>query len=455
MSGQQRWQRGRGHGAALGNQGRGKSGPYARPNQQQPKRWNIEQQSPRNKVDGLTHRLLKLYMEKNWNPQAKALNLANLIESPDLSDMVPDFNKNMFCQKLCKIITETEEFAKNLESINLAGNKIYTLRHFCSAMQAYQLPLQNLCLSNNIIKELGEVDHLAEVKLREVMLDGNPVASRGDEYHRYVVKKLKTIQLLDGVDVRAWRKELLPKLPEVADSFCPQQEHGALIMAFCQRYYKCVDEGDLSSLSDAYTNDAIFSYTLERDPVPSQNHGKANAYHSGLFHKSHNLKTKRNADNTANVKCKRDLVITSLRQLYGLDHGWKMSHAVEQFKLDAFPLNDTILCTIHGSYKYWCPDATQIEFKKCFDRTFLLVPNTANTGWPARIANDMLSLRANQVTPIVLPAEDLHTQVKRATGMNDMFVAKLLEQANNNIEFALSLFNENKSQGKIPPEAFM
>ena len=44
---------------------------------------------------------------------------------------------------------------------------------------------------------------------------------KGDEYHKYVVKKLRTIELLDSVSVREWRKELLIKLPEPQDCCIP------------------------------------------------------------------------------------------------------------------------------------------------------------------------------------------------------------------------------------------
>eukprot|EP01012_Entosiphon_sulcatum_P008153 TRINITY_DN1431_c0_g1_i1.p1 TRINITY_DN1431_c0_g1~~TRINITY_DN1431_c0_g1_i1.p1 ORF type:complete len:458 (+),score=66.98 TRINITY_DN1431_c0_g1_i1:403-1776(+) len=456
MSG--RWQRGGGgRGGQGGHPGRGKASPYSRGNRggQGGKQWSVDQGGPRNnKVDGLTHNLLKLYMEKNWNGQAKALNLANVAESPDLKEVSPDFNKPLFCQKVCKIIAETEEFAKNLESINLAGNKIYTLKHFCSAIQSHQIPLQNLCLSNNAIKDLVEVDNLVECRLREVMLDGNPIASKGDEYHRYVVKKLKSIQLLDTVDVRSWRKDLLPKLPDTRDSFSMVPEQGHLVIEFCRRFFGCIDQGDFSSLSDAYINDAIFSYTMERiTSIAPTTHGKGNAYHSRLFQAQHNLRTKRS--DTANIKCKRDVVIGAMRQFYGVDHGWKCAHNVDELKIDCFPLNDTILCTVHGSYKYFCSDAPQTEYKKCFDRTFLLTKNEANTGWPARIANDMVNLRAIQGSPILMPPENPFAQVKRQTGMNDNFVARLLEQTGNDVERALAVFFDNQSKGAIPPEAFV
>lgn len=57
-------------------------------------------------------------------------------------------------------------------------------------------------------QDLSEIDELLDLKLREILLSGNPVAGLGDKYHRYVVKKLRTIELLDSVSVQEWRKEV-------------------------------------------------------------------------------------------------------------------------------------------------------------------------------------------------------------------------------------------------------
>ncbi len=119
-----------------------------------------------------------------------------------------NLNSSNFCDKLAQTIAKGEAWAKSLNSINLSENGIYTLKNLGQALKFHDVRLQNLALNNNKVKELCEVDWLLELKLREVLFIGNPIAGLGDAYHRYLVKKLRTIELLDTVSVKEWRQEV-------------------------------------------------------------------------------------------------------------------------------------------------------------------------------------------------------------------------------------------------------
>ena len=58
------------------------------------------------------------------------------------------------------------------------------------------------------------MDYLLDMRLREVLLKGNPIEQQGDSYHKYVVKKLRTVELLDQVSVKEWRKEVCAAHPK-------------------------------------------------------------------------------------------------------------------------------------------------------------------------------------------------------------------------------------------------
>jgi len=449
-------------------------------------------------MDKLTLKLLNLYCEKRWNGQSGMLDLSGLAKAEDLAELTCNLNTTNFCEKLAGIIAKGEVWAKSLNSLNLSDNNITNLRNICQALAHHDVRVQNLCLSGNRVKELEEIDFLVDLKLREVMLSGNPIAGLGDKYHRYVVKKLKSIELLDTVSVKDWRSQLLPSLPEPRDS-CLSDENTAVVTQFCQRYFAAVDRADFDSLLDAYAPSCLFSLVAEKSVRIHQ--GPAKTYHSNLLLRSHNVKHHYTQKNPCKwVYHGRSPIIECFRNiLYG---NIKTRHEVTGLKADAITMGDMLVVSVHGRMTYIVQGDTT-EYVRCFDRVFFLHPNKAGTEWPARVANDALNIRAAQDSPVLIgttsstaptpspstapplifgmappappfgqphqspmpmgapmavpvpvPIPDVRTQLQQQTGLSDAFVGLLLAEAHNDPVRALQMFTQNQALGLIPAEAF-
>lgn len=382
------------------------------------------------------------------------LDLSSLIEAEDISELSPNLNAANFCNKLARCISEGKAWAQSLDSINMSYNNIATLKHLTTALLEYNVKLQNLSLSNNSIANIREVDYLVDMRLREVMLSDNPIAKKGDEYHRYVVKKLRTIELLDTISVKEWRKQLLPKLPDPCDSQMTTQANADLVHAICGSYFKCIDEGRFEDLLDAYDADAFLTHVTEPQIRVYQS-VNAKSYHQTMQYRSHNLlrlDCANTKDCTKNVYRGRIAISDALRKdMYSKLRD--VTHDVSKFKCDAVVLGATVVATIHGVFHYKV-EGERTNFSSCFDRVFVLRPNTSGGVWPARIANDNVVIRCSQPAPIILPENDVKAKLMKETGLNEVFAALLLKESGGAYDNALHLFNQNKAQGTIPAVAF-
>eukprot|EP00668_Euglena_longa_P046340 GGOE01062025.1.p1 GENE.GGOE01062025.1~~GGOE01062025.1.p1 ORF type:complete len:455 (+),score=154.51 GGOE01062025.1:29-1366(+) len=407
-------------------------------------------------VDKVTVKLLMLYLEKKWDANTRMLDLSALRDMDDISELSPNLNNHAFCLRLAECVAKGKEWAKSLDSINLGSNRMYTLRHISEAFVKWEVRVQNLALADNRIAEFDEIDHLVPLRLREVILLNNPIAKQGNTYHRYVVKRLKTIQLLDMVSVTDWRKQMLPKMPEPADS-CVTAESQVLLMRMMQLYFETVDKHDVESLVDGYDKDCFFSFTAE--PTTKMYFGPARRYHDKMQTDfNHNLRLPAVTKSPARLTLRGRGPIHDFlkREMY---YKVRTRHDVSKFKLDAVTMGDFLIATIHGSYSYRIGD-DETDHKKSFDRVWILRPsNRSGTDWPARIVNDQLTWRTYQDQPIVMPKVtvpvlDVKAQLMAATRLNAAFAELLLRESGGQLEAALNLFKANQSVGSIPPQAF-
>jgi hypothetical protein len=402
-------------------------------------------------MDKVATKLLNLYCEKKWNEQARMIDLSGLTKAEDVAELNVNLNNTHFCDRLALVIAQGGTWAGKLDSLNLSNNGIYSLKNLAQALNYHDVRIQNLALTGNKIKDLSEVDYLLDMRLREVLLKGNPIEQQGDSYHKYVVKKLRTVELLDQVSVKEWRKELLPKLPDPQDS-C-MTDHAQMVFQMCALYFAAVDQGNFDALLDAYDSKCVFSCVSEPSTRIFKFPGSKN-YHANLQFKSHNLKLAYNVKKPWNcVFSGRSKIVEFLRNdLYAKI---KVKHDVSTFKADALTMGDTIVATLHGQFSYsFAGDRDNIEYQRCFDRVFILKPNRVGTEWPARISNDSVTIRSMQDTPMMLPPVDLRAQLMAATRLTEEFATLLMKEAGNNYDQALALFNSNKAAGNIPQNAF-
>eukprot|EP01001_Neometanema_parovale_P005009 NODE_1766_length_1616_cov_48.322840_g1680_i0.p1 GENE.NODE_1766_length_1616_cov_48.322840_g1680_i0~~NODE_1766_length_1616_cov_48.322840_g1680_i0.p1 ORF type:complete len:477 (+),score=102.38 NODE_1766_length_1616_cov_48.322840_g1680_i0:66-1433(+) len=404
-------------------------------------------------ADAVSVKLLTICLESKWNRQSRILDLTGLKNEDEIAELSPNLNSEKFCRTLAQTIAEGRSWAKSVDSISLADNAIYTLKHIAQAFLEKDIRIQNLCLTGNDIGELCECDWLIKFRLREVMLSGNPIAYKGDEYHQYVVRKLRSIELLDGVSVTEWRKSLpKPKLPEPLDS-CISGETANLVIKFLTLYFEYVDSGKHERLVDAYDYESFLTVTMEPTETVYTN-AKTKTYHANLYFKNHNLleQTCSRAPAKYTYGGRTATVEFIRKELYG---ELKTKHDVTRFKADAITMYGSIIVNIHGTMYYQVNgDRDRTPFSKCFDRIIVLKPNQVGTEWPARIINDMITFRAKQDAPMLMPNNNMMNKLSKATGLNDTFCGILLKESSGNYEQALALFNENQAKGLIPPDAF-
>jgi len=413
---------------------------------------------PRNVLpttDKLTIKLLLLYMQRKWDPNTRMLDLSGLRDTEDISEVQPNINNRMFCLRLAECIAKGKEWAQALDSINLGSNRIHTLRHISEAFQKWEVRVQNLALADNRISDFEEIDHLAPLRLREIILLNNPVAKQGNTYHKYVVKRLKTVQLLDMVAVTDWRRQMLPKMPEPADSSVPPESQ-ILIMRMLQMYYSALDRTDWDTVMDAYDKECFFSFAAET--TTKMYYGFVRRYHDSMqTEKNHNLRlTGVQRAPAKGVYRGRSPILDFLKR--HLFYKIRPKHDINKFKMDAITMGDVLIVTIHGSYSYHVGD-DENEFRKSFERVWILRPNRTGSEWPARISNDQLTWRTYQDQPIVMPRHappvmDVKAQLMAATRLNAAFADLLLKEASGQLEAALALFKANQAVGAIPPQAF-
>eukprot|EP01006_Ploeotia_vitrea_P009075 TRINITY_DN21367_c0_g1_i1.p1 TRINITY_DN21367_c0_g1~~TRINITY_DN21367_c0_g1_i1.p1 ORF type:complete len:513 (-),score=55.87 TRINITY_DN21367_c0_g1_i1:81-1514(-) len=427
--------------------------------------------------DVLTKTVLKVFLKTRWNAEAKMLNLSQMKDSSDLREVSPDFNALAFCTKLFNVIGEIY-VPMRLESISFSDNSITTLRHICTGLKNCEASVKNICLSKNKVSMLTEIDYLKPLNLREVMLNDNPIATHV-EYVKHTVRKLSTVEMLDQVSVMQIRQELLPKLPPVAGG---HKDDGLDMLGnFAAKYFKELDARQSETLLDAYDTNAIFSFTVDGSvTIPSL--PRATNLFSFLLKNSHNIKTAQcRASPTQGLRKGRLKIVTFLLSLI-FPAGFTTLH--DSLAVDMKCLGQKLIATIHGKLTLRATSSgssssggknSNLTSTFCFDRTWILNPNTGGGEWPLSIMNDVFHLRSDSSNVMVGPSQNAPTPatpanpapttttttttemqmiqaVQQATGMTAERCKELLINTGGDVQASLKKFSEMKDN--IPKEYF-
>eukprot|EP01006_Ploeotia_vitrea_P052123 TRINITY_DN67654_c6_g1_i2.p1 TRINITY_DN67654_c6_g1~~TRINITY_DN67654_c6_g1_i2.p1 ORF type:complete len:402 (+),score=48.58 TRINITY_DN67654_c6_g1_i2:50-1207(+) len=241
-------------------------------------------------MDPTTKSLLKLFLSTRWDKTARLLDLSQLKSAEAFTGIgwVPDLNTLSFCTKLCSVISEIY-VPLHVQSLSFSDNGISTLLHLSKCLSSSDISIANLCLSNNKLSMLSELDNLKDLRLREVMLTGNPVATHV-QYKQYSIKKLSSLELLDGDPIMGLRATLMPRLPPVVGGHCDDTNKLDMLGKFTQKFLAAVDQRQQESLLDAYDKNALFSFTVDTK-MTLPNVPRANQLFSNLLRVSHNLQT--------------------------------------------------------------------------------------------------------------------------------------------------------------------
>ena len=126
-----------------------------------------------------------------------------------------------------------------------------------------------------------QLDWLAPLRLRGLTLQGNPVAASGEEHQRHVVRKLRSVEHLDGVSMSALRQRLMPPLPDTKACIMMPPGIEGPVRETLRRYYHCIDSKDMEELLDAYEKHCMFTFVSETT-VKECTHPGTTAYHEFL-----------------------------------------------------------------------------------------------------------------------------------------------------------------------------
>lgn len=155
-----------------------------------------------------------------------------------------------------------------MRALNLSKNDIYSLNHY-SVLASYFPSLSNLCLSENRITYVNELDSLTGLaSLEELILKGNPLAPRTiwplkelELYYDKLLKKFKGLRILDSVSLATYRMAPLP-VP-IRPSFFDTPDTQRLSLAYLEKYFQALDAAsrNMHHLEAFYHESAKFSMT--------------------------------------------------------------------------------------------------------------------------------------------------------------------------------------------------
>lgn len=320
---------------------------------------------------------------------------------------------------LCKII---QEQCPGIETLSLQNNKLRSVSWFSTL--ALRLPnLRNLSLSNNLIpnyKSLENIKGAKFLKLRELVLTGNPVydrevqkAGNAEIYRKNICKIFPTIEILDMEPVLRVMPIIRSKY-EIYGGFIDDPTTQAAAFGFLESYFTLFDAADRKALGSYYSDQAVFSLcvnVIRPNGSSTTSSGVPNLkYFSDWIRLDRNLDKLKSPERRASRLAVGPVQICSLlTDLPTTSHPIRSDPALKLFMVDAFQQNSELgallYINIHGQM------TVNNSGKKSFDRTFVLAPAAPGSramakGYPVCIVNDMLVIRHFEAEPAWLQQVD-------------------------------------------------
>eukprot|EP01063_Lacrimia_lanifica_P028517 TRINITY_DN4172_c0_g1_i2.p1 TRINITY_DN4172_c0_g1~~TRINITY_DN4172_c0_g1_i2.p1 ORF type:complete len:377 (+),score=144.84 TRINITY_DN4172_c0_g1_i2:478-1608(+) len=362
------------------------------------------------------------------------------------------------------------------ESLSLASNNITSLQHLQASAEQHELCgfVRNLDLSNNKIHSFKELDHLKSFKLAELLMKGNPIASKKEDYARNIIRRLPTVEIADLENITRLRAQIRPTLPRVQSTFYLADGLQDFVLSFCKQYFTALDAGAFDSdLLGVYAPNAMFTLTTGKGLEIGYG-TRAKDILSNLREAGHNLCISRNNAAPARSLHRGRLAVINVLKDKVLK-GMKTRHELGEFQVDALkhPLaSPLITVTLHGKVHFNVDQATgasvgkEVGFTRCFERVLVLSSAPAGSAWPAHIVNEFLHLRPLKDSPVLenladkATPPDLQEARQRAltaamaseTKLTDEYARMCLEAAGWDIAAAQRLLAERKAS--LPADAW-
>ncbi|MBW0558996.1 hypothetical protein O181_098711 [Austropuccinia psidii MF-1] len=398
-------------------------------------------------------------------------------------------------------------------NLSLAGNQLSSFTDLNSIS-----PTINQTISNHQNSKLG-LNHLRELILSGNPLRVKAEKDGTIGLQHYLIEacsRFPNLEILDGETIDPSIKSNLPlKIPTqqntitqtslsnissinsqhlihlnpipIKPAFLGDQSTSAFASAFCLQFFTAFDQ-NRDSLIDVYATKSSFSLsaspsvplrakmaglTRNRPEMPAQSVPPWHDYIiiSRNFAK---LKGPKLCDRLANGPAE---IVKHIKSIPRTKHDLTVN---KKFIVDAWQMpglvseststgGAVIYLTIHGEFQ----ELPSMTFRS-FDRTFVLgsagpASAAAIKGWPCVILSDQLNVRGyscpsawspeerilNLTTNLSIEQENLTNQLMKATKLTQDFAIECLNQNNWNLLKALKNFEEIKSIGILPPNAFL
>jgi len=422
---------------------------------------------------------IKVAMSDRYVPENKALNLKAFHADAKFlgeSCYVP-LNRSPVMKKIVEIVGTN---IPGLEAIDLSENRLHSLDGVISLL--HKAPNVNILhLAKNKLQP-HDIETLRPFKLKELMLEGNPVIQKTigtdeNKYISYVRKILPSLQKLDGKDLPkiigfegadddVTTTSLLPPIHMKMENCQPEAEK--IILQFLQEYFKVYDTANRENIMNAYHDDAIMSMHMAYPEWCGNVQGAEKL--SEYMARSRNLM--RVSDPTKRKTYLRQGKLAICAFLAELP---KSEHDITSFTLDVpFATERLMSFTVSGIFRE--PEnegGPSGQVIRHFNRVFVVVPQ----GQGFCIVNDMLyitiptnyqkknwgipqiSVEPAAQNPIQnqLDATSKQTMIStlaQKTGLNENFARMCLEESNWNLINATEAFTNAQREGKIPLQAF-
>jgi len=426
---------------------------------------SIERTTPPNipVSDSLVEKI-KLGMSDRFNVATSALNLNSFHKSfAGEAFFAPLWRTNI----LSKVVEIVTEHIPDVVAIDMSSNKIMNI----DALVPFKHKLQKLSilyLKDNKLTDTRGLEKLKGLKLVELKMDGNPIKDRlGSVYTDSLRKIFPSLQVLDG--------KVLPKeigfdddgegtshgdMPQTLPKLIKSVEAGNLVLQFLEQYFKLYDSDSRQPLLDAYDENAMMSMTAW-GPYETM---------KAYIEESRNLIRVASEARKIKLLHKGRLPIVSFLTLLP-----KTQHDPTTFTLDLpFTSPTLMIFTVCGMFKERDTKTKAIRhFNRCFivaprgsgfciinETLFVSNPTAANAKKAFTSAESSMQA-ISKPPPSVSDTLDLASKQTLATafsemsGMNLDWSARCLQENQWNYDAASKVFQDLKTGGKVPPEAFI
>ena len=344
-----------------------------------------------------------------------------------------------------------------LSSLILKNNNMEVLQ-FNEKLSNFHF--SKLDVRDNKLTDLSLLRPFTELKITELLLDGNPLCGNYNDPKEYVcaVKSyFPHLKILDGQDVRQ-NKKIMPKFN---NHFILDKSKVDLVKQFLEHFFTCYDQDDRIVLNGLYDAGALFSMTIGRITLES---------HKQI------LKSFANNRNLLKfvdyAKCTEFLLNGPERIIATLKREPATLHKLKYLDIDVlYSTNNCIAVAVQGPFVY----RKNSGFPLWFHRTLILTAKEENEfciindqyhidNFPSGLNNvDLSELKiiTQESVPEFQPKPfstgekyQLLRLMQELTTMGPEYCDKYLTQANWDIRQAIKTFMQTYVNNKVPSEAF-